>query len=439
MPIRAMALVRTRFEDWLPEPLTVATRTVKSLTTRAGMKNALFALGNVGPFLRELDERPAANRKRLHDLLLRTAVRRVVAVVRHGSDDGAVLDVDGQMPGRVDESGIGKRGAALARKNNLCEDASAAAAVERHRKHLGAVIERPLVRSLGYEVAADRALRRVANVDERMRLRVEARREDGLVDPQLRRLLDQSDDLGCCGQQRRDVEPCSRNPPHRFLQRDRARSGASDDRAARSPFRPHRPHPSRPRLSSGTRRRRSGGGGIRQRLWDLLARRPSAKYRCSASDYLFFIAGQDRSVSERLSDAPPPPPPKPVLLSGTAPQSFLYVQPTFVVFDKGQVACNKPIPQPLDAKISVENDQDSYYASLTSDPSAAPNGQQLALKLRTPTHQYHYVRIPIPFPVPWTGWPESVRLDVTEDMVDGIASDPVDTLLCPKMWRTSAG
>jgi len=163
------------------------------------------------------------------------------------------------------------------------------------------------------------------------------------------------------------------------------------------------------------------------------------KYRCSATDYLFFIAGQDRSVSERLSDAPPPPPPKPVLLSGTAPQSFLYVQPTFVVFDKSQVACNKPIPQPLDATISVENDQDSYYASLTSYPSAAPNGQQLALKLRTPTHQYHYVRIPIPFPVPWSGWPESVRLDVTEDMVDGIASDPVDTLLCPKMWRTSAG
>src|SRR5579863_10388041 len=37
MPSRAMALVRTRFEDWLPEPLTVATRMVKSLTLRAGM------------------------------------------------------------------------------------------------------------------------------------------------------------------------------------------------------------------------------------------------------------------------------------------------------------------------------------------------------------------------------------------------------------------
>src|SRR6516162_2549198 len=38
MPRRAMALVRTRFEDWLPEPLTVATRIVKSLTARAGIR-----------------------------------------------------------------------------------------------------------------------------------------------------------------------------------------------------------------------------------------------------------------------------------------------------------------------------------------------------------------------------------------------------------------
>ena len=28
------------------------------------------------------------------------------------------------------------------------------------------------------------------------------------------------------------------------------------------------------------------------------------KYRCSASDYLFFIAGFDRSVTEKLSDSP---------------------------------------------------------------------------------------------------------------------------------------
>jgi hypothetical protein len=163
------------------------------------------------------------------------------------------------------------------------------------------------------------------------------------------------------------------------------------------------------------------------------------KYRCSASDYLFFIEGQGRSITEKLSDAPPPSPPKPVLLSGTAPQSFLYVTPTFVLFDKSQAVCNKPIPAPLPTSATVENDQDSYYVWLNPDPSAALGSQQLALRLRTPTHQYHYVRVPVPFPIPWTGWPTSIALNVTEDMVDGIASDPVDTLLCPKMWRTSAG
>ena len=163
------------------------------------------------------------------------------------------------------------------------------------------------------------------------------------------------------------------------------------------------------------------------------------KYGCSASDYLFFIAGQTRSIDAKLSDASSAQPRKPMLLSGTAPQSFLYVQPTFVLFDKNQVACNKPVGQPLPTDAVVENDQDSYYVELYADPSAAYGSQQLALRLRTPTHQYHYVRIPLNFPAPWAGWPNSVTLNVTEDMVDGVATEPTDTLLCPKMWRTSAG
>ncbi|MGA8575095.1 MAG: hypothetical protein WB609_05310 [Candidatus Cybelea sp.] len=163
------------------------------------------------------------------------------------------------------------------------------------------------------------------------------------------------------------------------------------------------------------------------------------RYRCSATDYLFFIAGNDRSVTEKLADASAPAAPAPVLLSGTAPQSFLYVTPTFVLFDKSQSVCDKALPQPLPTNVAVENDQDGYYVSLYPDPSASPGSQQLALRLRTPTHQYHYVRVPISFPMPPSGWPTNVRLDVTEDMIDGLAGDPVNTLLCPKMWRTSAG
>src|SRR5665213_1981004 len=38
MPKRKIALVRTRLDDWLPEPFTVATRIVKSLA-RCGVMN----------------------------------------------------------------------------------------------------------------------------------------------------------------------------------------------------------------------------------------------------------------------------------------------------------------------------------------------------------------------------------------------------------------
>jgi hypothetical protein len=163
------------------------------------------------------------------------------------------------------------------------------------------------------------------------------------------------------------------------------------------------------------------------------------KYRCSVEDYVFFIPGHERSITETLADSPPPPPKTPLLLSGEAPQSFLYVQPTFVLFDKSQAVCNKPIPPQLPEQITVENDQDAYYAWLYHDPSTGSSPQLLALRLRTPTHQYHYVRVPIPFPMPWGGWPGSIQFNVTEDMVDLLAGKPVDTLLCPKLWETSAG
>lgn len=162
-------------------------------------------------------------------------------------------------------------------------------------------------------------------------------------------------------------------------------------------------------------------------------------YGCSATDYVYFIAGHDRSIAEALSGEPGTLRAMPVLLSGSAPQSFLYLQPTFVLFDKSRAVCKQPVPETLQTDIVVENDQDSYYAWLYADPQTPDGSLQLALRLRTPTHQYHYVRIPMQFPIPRSGWPESITLDVTEDMADGLATEPTNTLLCPKMWKTSAG
>lgn len=163
------------------------------------------------------------------------------------------------------------------------------------------------------------------------------------------------------------------------------------------------------------------------------------RYGCSAANYVYFIPGHDRTITAALSGEPAVRPTMPVLLSGTAAQSFLYLQPTFVLFDKSRAICKQPVPDALQMDLVVENDQDSYYAWLYANPQTSTGSLQLALRLRTPTHQYHYVRIPMEFPIPLGGWPESITLDVTEDMADGLATEPVNTLLCPKMWKTSAG
>jgi hypothetical protein len=39
--------------------------------------------------------------------------------------------------------------------------------------------------------------------------------------------------------------------------------------------------------------------------------------------------------------------------------------------------------------------------------------------------------------VPFSGWPNVYMMNVSEDMVDGLATEKVDTLLCPKVWTTS--
>ena len=162
------------------------------------------------------------------------------------------------------------------------------------------------------------------------------------------------------------------------------------------------------------------------------------KYRCSATDFIDVLSEQNRTITETLIDGQIAPPPV-ELFAGLAPLSFLYVKPTFVAFDKS-VACNGPIAQPIPTHVNVEYDQGAYYVWLYEDPTIATHGPlTVALKLRTTTGLAHYVRLPIPFPQPWGGFPGSVQLNVTEDMIDGIATEKTDTLLCPKMWETSAG
>ena len=160
------------------------------------------------------------------------------------------------------------------------------------------------------------------------------------------------------------------------------------------------------------------------------------KYRCADSDFLDILPDSARTVTETLSDGAPAPSPPVMLLGGTAPISFLYVKPTFVLFDKS-VTCNQPVQTPVTSHINVEYDQGAYHAWLYSDATPAASAPLvMALRLRTPTNLAHYVRLPIEFPLPWGGWPSTVTFNVTEDMIAGLATEKVDTLLCPKIWET---
>jgi len=158
------------------------------------------------------------------------------------------------------------------------------------------------------------------------------------------------------------------------------------------------------------------------------------RYGCSASAFVDLIPDQDRTMDATLAENPPPPA-VPLLFQGKAPESFLYVKPSFVLIPKS-VACGKPIQSEIPSQESIENDGDSYYATMSVDRSAPP--ATLAMRLQTPTHLYHYVRIPIPYPPPPSGWPGDIGFDVTQDMVDEVATQPTGALLCLKLWETTA-
>ncbi|MBV9149587.1 MAG: hypothetical protein JO024_06965 [Candidatus Eremiobacteraeota bacterium] len=161
------------------------------------------------------------------------------------------------------------------------------------------------------------------------------------------------------------------------------------------------------------------------------------RYHCSASDFLVFMPDHARNIGERLTsgfyrESVP------LILSGTTPPAFAYTHPEFVALDASRALCNQPISNPLPIHATFENDQDSYYAQLYADPLEAPGRPlQLALKLRTAAAQFHYVRIPATFPAPPTNWPYAYELNIPEDYIDQLATEPVDTLLCPKFIKTS--
>jgi hypothetical protein len=160
------------------------------------------------------------------------------------------------------------------------------------------------------------------------------------------------------------------------------------------------------------------------------------KFNCNAVEYLGFLTDHARNVSVTLSDGKPPRK-APMLLMGTAPESFASYSPAFVLLDKS-VACDKPVGDLIPVEARIESATDAYYEEIFPTPENVARGDQIALQVATPTGEYHYVRIKIPLRA-WDGWPSSIEFNLPDDMFDILASKPTEVLTCLRLTRTSAG
>ncbi|MBV8637192.1 MAG: hypothetical protein JO322_03845 [Candidatus Eremiobacteraeota bacterium] len=162
------------------------------------------------------------------------------------------------------------------------------------------------------------------------------------------------------------------------------------------------------------------------------------KFNCGASDYEVFLEDESRNMNITLAPGHPAPR-QPTLLVGTAPQAFLFEQPTFVLLDKS-IDCGKPVDSTLDADMETEYDPGSFHLKLYPTPDILRRGSvTLAFKVTASTGDDQFIRLKFPYPQPWGGWPFTIQFNLPEGILDQIATEQKGVLLCPKIYETSGG
>ncbi len=156
---------------------------------------------------------------------------------------------------------------------------------------------------------------------------------------------------------------------------------------------------------------------------------------CGAVEYFTVLNGHDRTLAVNLQDGRAVNPVVPMLVDGESPFSFAYVQPTLMVFGK-TAKCDGPVGDPVTADIRVQSDSDGYYASIFPNQALADASPAVvAMQLKDSQGGFHYVRLP--GQVYFSRWPSLLTFNVSEDVIDYVADKPEDTLLCPRMYKTS--
>lgn len=171
-------------------------------------------------------------------------------------------------------------------------------------------------------------------------------------------------------------------------------------------------------------------------IYRAAVRMRAGRATCSGVQYFSVLADHNRSLTVQLQDGRVSSP-VPVLISGTAPFAFSYVDPTVVVFGTG-TKCNGPVGTPLNANIAQVNDSDAYYASVYPSAVLAQDAPLMpAVRLTDSQGGYHYLRVPGNFLTMSYVWPSAGQIDVTQNAIDYVAGKPEDTLLCPREYETT--
>jgi hypothetical protein len=161
------------------------------------------------------------------------------------------------------------------------------------------------------------------------------------------------------------------------------------------------------------------------------------KYRCGGVEFMYVLADHDRSINVALSDSFVKVQVPVVLVFGSLPMSFAYVQPTVVTFSP-QVPCNGKVSDPAPSGIDNQIEQDAYYATVrTPALYRQPKAVTVALQLKDASGGYHYLRIPLQVEPGRYAWPNRFLIPIDDAAADFVAQEPEETLLCPKGYSTS--
>lgn len=176
---------------------------------------------------------------------------------------------------------------------------------------------------------------------------------------------------------------------------------------------------------------------LRQGVYELLAQAPGVP-NCENEQFFMILPNHNRQIElslhrgvRRIS---------PTLVGGATPLSFTYVKPTIVLFDAAKVKCGGPVPSPLDVRVVDDVEFDAFYAQMFSRRGILnPKSVLMALRVNDVQGGYHYVRVPAAFPPSLYGPPPVNHFDVKDDLIDVLATQPEDTLFCPRIYRTEIG